>query len=106
LEKLWRGSELVVDATYMTLFSTATRVTMHNGQTARFWTDSWLSGSAPALLFPALFQHSKWKNRTMTDAIGNGNWVRDVIHNISPPLLVDYVMLWTLIDVAEVEPED
>jgi hypothetical protein len=79
---------------------------MHNGQTARFWTDSWLSGSAPTLLFPALFQHSKWKNRTMTDAIGNGNWVRDVIYNISPPLLVDYVMLWTLIDVAEVEPED
>jgi hypothetical protein len=79
---------------------------MHNGRTAKFWSDSWLNGSAPALMFPGLFQHSRRKNRTVADAIYNENWIRDGMHNISPTLLAEYVMLWTLIDAAVVDPED
>jgi hypothetical protein len=95
-----------VDATDTTLFAVATRVTVHNGKTARFWTDNWLNGSTPASLFLVLFQHCKRKNRIVSDSICNDNWVRDVMHNISSSLLADCVMLWSLIDAVEVDLED
>jgi hypothetical protein len=33
----------------------ATKVIVHRGRTATFWSSSWLSGGAPAMMFPALF---------------------------------------------------
>jgi hypothetical protein len=57
-------------------------------------------------MFPGLFQHRRRKNRTVADAICNKSWIRDVMHNIFPSLLAEYVTLWTLIDAAEVDTED
>jgi hypothetical protein len=55
--------KLPVDQLDMALFATATKVTVHNGKTASFWLSSWLPGSAPALMFPQLYKHSKRKNQ-------------------------------------------
>jgi hypothetical protein len=49
------GSELTVYATDEALFTAATKVTIHNGRTTKFWSSSWLSGGAPAMMFPGLF---------------------------------------------------
>jgi hypothetical protein len=97
-DKAWCGSELPIDSTDEALFAAATKVTVHNGSTAKFWQSSWLHGSSPAMMFPSLFQHSKRKHRSVKEALQNENWIRDIMHDMSPALLAQYVMLWTLVD--------
>jgi hypothetical protein len=89
-----------VDDTDCALFAAATWVTMNNGRTAKFWTSSWLDGMSPAAMFPALFQKSKRKNWSVAEALDNDNWIMDIMQDISPALLIDYIMLWTLVDAA------
>jgi hypothetical protein len=57
--KAWVGSDLPIVSMDEALFAAATKVTVHNGLTAKFWSSSWLQGGAPALMFPDLFQHSQ-----------------------------------------------
>jgi hypothetical protein len=45
-EKLWVNTELPIDSVDESLFAAATRVQVHNGKTALFWTSSWLNGVA------------------------------------------------------------
>jgi hypothetical protein len=46
--KPWVGSDLPIDFTDEALFASATKVTVHNGLTAKFWLSSWLQGGVPA----------------------------------------------------------
>jgi hypothetical protein len=95
--KPWCDMELPVDGVDEALFAAATRVTVHNGKKAKLWTSSWLEGCSPTTMFPALFKHSKKKNHSVADAMSTGNWIRDVMHNMTAPLFLDYVRLWHLI---------
>jgi hypothetical protein len=60
------------------LFAAATKITVGNGQTARFWTDRWLNGMSPQDLAPQLFKIAIRKNRTVKDALSNGKWLQDL----------------------------
>jgi hypothetical protein len=51
-------------------------------------------------MFPSLFQHSTRKQRSVNDALHNENWIRDLMCDMTPNFLVQYVMLWILIDDA------
>lgn len=55
----WVGTELPVDA----------QVTDRNGHKASFWRSSWIHGQAPLVLFPLWYNHSRRKNRTVSEAI-------------------------------------
>lgn len=79
------------------LFATATSVQIGDGKTAKFWTDSWLHGIAPAGLFPNLYNHSRRKNRTVEDALQEDKWTEDVNHNWTMELLAEYVTLFGLV---------
>lgn len=60
-QRPWTGTELPIDETDIALFNAATKVTIHNGKKALFWTSSWLHGTSPAAAFPNLYKHSKRK---------------------------------------------
>lgn len=92
------GMELPVDEMDIALFAAATRVTVNNGPHYSFWMSSWVDGNAPALLFPQLYKHSKRKNRNVAEALINEQWIRDVSHDLTVPLLDEFVKLWGLID--------
>ncbi|XP_025825128.1 uncharacterized protein LOC112900482 [Panicum hallii] len=92
------GMELPVDEVDIALFASATRVTVNNGRTARFWWSSWLNGNTPALLFPLLFKHSKRKNRTVAEAMLEEQWIQDISHDLTVHLLDEFVRMWGLID--------
>jgi hypothetical protein len=96
--KPWSGSELPIDEVDEALFAVATRVTVCNGKHALFWKSSWLNGRAPALIFPALYTHSRRKNRMVANAMENENWIRDLMHDLHPTLFIEYMQLWLLID--------
>jgi hypothetical protein len=103
-DKAWCGSELPVDST--ALFAAATKVTIHNGKTAKFWQSSWLDGCSPAAMCPSLFHHSKRKQRSVMEALHDENWIRDLVHDMSPALLAQYVMLWILLEAFPFNPND
>jgi hypothetical protein len=62
-DKPWCGSELPIDKIDEAILAATTRVTIHNGRTAKFWQSSWIDGCSPAMMFPLLFQHSRRKQR-------------------------------------------
>jgi hypothetical protein len=80
--------------------------TIDLGFKARLWTSSWLKGTSPTSMFPALYKHSKRKNRTVAKAMTNDNWIRDLMHNITPELVTQYVLLWELIAAAGFNHQD
>lgn len=80
---------------------TSTKVTIHNGKKARFWTSSWINGIAPATLFLGLYKHSQRKNRSMAEEIADDQQIRDIVHGITIDLLRDYFQLWELIEEEE-----
>ena len=76
-----------MDEIDIALFAVATKVTVNSGQQALFWTSSWINGTAPALLFPNLYRHSKRKKRTVADAMHGEQWIRDISHDLTADLL-------------------
>jgi hypothetical protein len=57
-------------------------------------------------MFPELFMHSKRKNRTVADALSDNKWIRDIDHNMSQQIIVQYLQLWDeLRPIALVESE-
>jgi hypothetical protein len=60
--KPWAHMTLPSTPKERALFTAATKITIGNGQTARFWTDRWLYGAAPQDLAPDLFKISIRKN--------------------------------------------
>jgi hypothetical protein len=105
-DKPWCDMELPIDEVDEALFAAATKVTVHNGTKAQFWTSSWLQGCAPAVMFHDLFKHRRRKNRSMANAMNNDNWIKDVMHDISAPLFVDYVKLWHLVAASPFDRTD
>jgi len=105
-ERPWNGMELPIDATDLALFNAATVVTVRNGLKAFFWHSSWIEGRPPASLCPMLYQHSRRKNRTVRDAVLNGNWIRDIAHNLNHDLLNEFFRLWTAIEMVGLNLED
>jgi hypothetical protein len=104
--KPWHNTELPVDDVDKDLFAAAMRVQVHNGKTAKFWTDSWLNGAAPAAMFPMLYQHSKKKNRTVAEALGDDHWIGDLMHNLTTPTMIEYSLLWELVNTAHFDQLD
>jgi hypothetical protein len=86
--------ELPVDEMDVALFTVDTKVTVNNGHKASFWLSSWVQGLALALLLPALYKHSKRKKRTVAEALTNDQWIKDVFHDLTVPLIDELVQLW------------
>jgi len=73
--KPWAGMELPCNDLDRALFNASTRVTIGDGQKARFWHDSWLDGEAPKHLAPSLFELVRCKNRSIHLELCNNGWV-------------------------------
>jgi hypothetical protein len=57
-------------------------------------------------MFPDLYSHAKRKRCTVAEALHNETWISDLMHDLTAPLLVDYMMLWILIEAAQFNPLD
>ena len=96
-DKPWVGMEVTCTTSDLLFFSAATSVTLGNGQTARFWTYSWHQAGALHLLFPALYQHSRRKNRSVADAIRDDQWILDLSHGQTDQIVRECVALARLL---------
>jgi hypothetical protein len=95
-----------MDSVDEALFIAATQVTVHNGKKTKFWLSSWVNGGSSALIFPDLFNHTRRQQRSVTEAMHSNTWISDLMHNPSASLLVDYMLLWILVDAAQFNPQD
>lgn len=97
-QRPWHDFPVPCDEADRRLFASATTVTIGDGNTARFWTSSWL-GSAPLCdSFPALFKHTRRKNRSVAEALADDKWVTDLRHGNTLLLLPDFLQLWRQIN--------
>ena len=82
------------------LFAAATRITLGDGKTAKFWFSAWLFGEAPKDIAPTIFASSLHKKQTVFSALQNGRWVQDI--NLTTGLSVthidQFVRLWIKIN--------
>jgi hypothetical protein len=54
----------------------------------------WLQGEAPVVLYPALYKHSKRKNRSLLDAMTLNRWIGYIDYNMTQQLIADFISLW------------
>jgi hypothetical protein len=106
-ERPWCLTDLPIDTVDEALFLAATRMTVHNGRKVKFWLSSWINGGSPALMYPDLYSHAKRKWHTVAEALHNDTWIPELLmHDLTAPLLADYMMLWILIEAEEFNPLD
>jgi hypothetical protein len=106
-ERPWKDTEIPVDSDDLKLFNAATTVELGNGRKAAFWTSAWLQGEVPAALFPALYKHSKRKNRTVCDALTDNKWIKDIDYNMTQQIIAEFLSLWDrLHDIALYETQE
>jgi len=85
--------ELPVDNNDIALFNAATSVVL--GTRLSSCSFRWLDGQAPATLYSALFKHSKRKNRTVSDALADDKWIRDIDYSMTERVVEKFIALWT-----------
>jgi hypothetical protein len=100
------GSELPIDDVDRALFTAATQIKVRNGRTSSFWMTPWVQGNTLVSMFPNLFRHSRRKNRSVAAALADETWIKDLMHDVTPDMLGEYIILWMLIDEVAFDPTD
>jgi hypothetical protein len=95
-QKAWVGTEIPCDDTDRLLFAACTQITIGNGKKTSFWNSGRINGCRPKDLAPNLFGISKFKRRTVAEALAGGAWIRDIrLSNcLTTTHLLEYVKLW------------
>jgi hypothetical protein len=96
-DRPWKGTPTPCDLTDKALFAACTSISIGNGETSKFWADSWLFGQAPAALAPLLFKLASRKNLTVKEAMANDRWMRGLQRINSEEQMDQFVHLWSLI---------
>lgn len=72
-----------------------TKFLIGDGRKARLWESNWIGGQSLKSLASNLYRHSKRKNCTVQDAMQQGRWINDIRHNLTIPLLDEF--LWEVL---------
>ena len=79
-DRPWIGMQLPCDEGDRALFFASTSITLGNGEKASFWRCPWTGSGSLKTAFPALFSHSRRKNRSVKQALTNDTWIQDLAH--------------------------
>ena len=81
-----------------------------NGNNTLFWTDRWLHGCSIENLAPTVFACVPpriRKNRTVAEALNNGEWPREIQGGLSWAGIREFLQLWDcLIEIVLTDQED
>lgn len=93
------GLETPCDETDKLLFAAATKITVGDGNTARFWDSAWLDGQRPKDIMPLVYAISKKRGKSLREGIENDTWIEDLKLNGNTTFTVDLirqlVSLWS-----------
>lgn len=104
-QRPWQGTAVPCSVSDRCLFAACTTIHIGNGKLARFWTDCWLDGEAPARLAHALFKLAVRKNLSVEEALQNGRWMRGLRRMDNRQDLDLFVLLWGKIQEVQLTDE-
>ena len=106
-EKAWVFFPVQAQPQVHSFFEMAVQTVIGNGKNTRFWTDSWLLGQSLKQFLPHLFSAipARARKRTVYDALTGGRWISDIRGALSVQVLVEYLYLWDLLSIVELQPE-
>jgi hypothetical protein len=82
------------------MFQSSVTVVVGDGQSARFWTNSWLPNGPISRFTPHLFAAigRRRRQKSVRDAISNQSWVHDIQGATTIEVLCDYAVVWEKVD--------
>lgn len=77
------------------MFRASVTVTLGDGASALFWTDSWRPSGPICTSAPSLFQvvPARRRRRTVRDTLDDRQWTRDILGAPTAAVLIEYVSL-------------
>jgi len=105
-DRPWVGGNIPVTETDRQVFRASTTVTVGNGRTAKFWEATWLNGQAPRDIAPRLYKLAWRKHLTVQEQMENMKWTRGLWRMTSEEEMIEFVVLWDLVESVELTPED
>ena len=80
---------------------------MGDGESTFFWSDRWLDGKTVAELAPSLIKavsKRAVKGRTVAQGLLNRTWVSDITGALTVQLLLEYLLIWDMVDGLVLQP--
>ncbi|KAF0907573.1 hypothetical protein E2562_018380 [Oryza meyeriana var. granulata] len=97
--KPWPELQTLCDETNKLPFAAVTKITIGDGNTARFWESAWLQGQRPKDLMPLVYAISKKRHKTLQQGLQNDAWIHDLDLLPNPSITVNLisqlVALWS-----------
>jgi hypothetical protein len=86
---------------------TATSVSVGNMTKVSFWNDAWAQGLRPKDIAPLIFNVSRRKNGSLSEALLNHSWIRDLnlfSAEVAEQHIVQYCRLWSILQRISLQP--
>jgi hypothetical protein len=106
-EKVWVGTEVPCTDQDRLLFVACTTITLGNSCNTSFWSTGWLRGRQPRDIAPLLFDKTKKKKRTVTEALEDNTWIWDVNYRtgLTTAHLSQFTTPWKLVHDVELRQD-
>jgi hypothetical protein len=97
--KIWVGSGNPCGKKNLDIFYAANTIMLGNGAKTPFWHAPWVEGRAPIDIAPLIFESSKHKKCTVSQAITEGTWMRNInaIETFTWDHITQFIELWILV---------
>jgi hypothetical protein len=96
-DRPWFGADVPCSEVDRQLFRVSTVVKIGNGQTASFWSSSWLNGRAPRDIAPNLFKLAWCKKNSVAEDLQNDRCTRGLWRINNSDQITEFIHLWGLL---------
>jgi hypothetical protein len=106
--RMTNNPDMPCDTTDRLLFAAATSMTVGDGMRTTFWSSAWLQGQRPQDIAPNIFRISKNKNKTISEALHNRTWIKDIDlqhAGFTSQHFVEYVKLWSVLNQIQLQSD-
>lgn len=102
----WASLPSRIEHPVATMFRASVSVWLEDGASALFWMNSWLPQGPIKSFAPHLYRAVNWQRRgtIVKEALLNRRWVRDITGAHTIPVLCDYVQLWEILEMVQLNP--
>jgi hypothetical protein len=92
----WSALPIQVDHTTQALFKASVKCVLGDGKSILFWSDPWLDGESIIDSMPelgAVVPAKRQCTRTVSSALHQNGWIRDILGPLTVPVLIQYLSL-------------
>ena len=105
--RFWTTLELPCTTKDRQLFAATTSISVGDGTKVSLWNDAWVQGLRPKDIAPLIFNVSRRKNRSLSEALWKHTWIRDLnlfYAEVKEQHIVEYCRLWSILQRISLQP--